>query len=97
MGYVLALVFFIGVAVGAFWNEEGLWPEEDTRNKVFHFFTKYERNRRRIGRLNRRIRKIDRLSDKKAKVGNQDQSIADLEQELANRAFSKPQEFLDTK
>ena len=93
------LGFMIGGLAVAFTvmaiNRTG-WPSKDQRNAVLHFFSQYQRLRRKGDRLQHRIWRMGQMKDRRVEIKNARNRIAELEQQLGPEALDKPQEFLDT-
>ena len=91
--FIGAVVLGIFIAAMGHW---GGWPNIAQRNKVLHFFSQYQRLRRKGDRLQHRIWRMGQMKDRHTEIKNARDRIAELEQQLGTEALDKPQEFLDT-
>ena len=94
LGCVMGVIVF-GVVVSALNHWDG-WPNTAQRNKVMHFFSQYQRLRRKGDRLQHRIWRMGQMKDRRVEIKHARNRIAELEQQLGTEALDKPQEFLDT-
>ena len=85
------------IAFGALLNDCGVWPSAEKRDRTIRFFSEEHRLRRYRERLCRRLKKIETLEERAARNVSVRERITTLEGELADKAFSKPEEFINSK
>jgi len=94
-------ILFIGALIGGFFSAFVFdlleWNPKEWWQFLTRYFTKKQRLFRVQKRLERRIENIERLEKDKAMIQRREVRIAELEQQLVDKAFSQPEEFLDSK
>ena len=93
-------IFLVGTGFGV-----ALWCWGDSTDhewgKMFRYVAFYFAEINRLWRKEKRLRaRLDRISDlaiRKTYCDEKRKKIAELEQKLVGKAFSQPEEFLDTK